>query len=79
MQRPMRARGSSAAYFAYALSCTHFRWERGCFVWICVGFGLGFLRHKKLLDNCITFLDGCLSSVRPPLQDTVEALKSGKI
>lgn len=26
MQRPKRARGNSAAHFADALPCTHFRW-----------------------------------------------------
>lgn len=42
-------------------------------------FGLVFEKQKALGLNCITSLDGCLSSMRPSLQDTVGAIKSCKI
>lgn len=44
MRRPERARGNSAAHFADALSCTHFRWVGAegvvcvALCWFCWGF-----------------------------------------
>lgn len=48
----------------------------GWFVWVLFRV---FWDTKRCWLNCITFLDGCLSSMRPPLQDTVGAIKNFKI